>query len=132
MWHVKKKVMEKIFTDGKWKEFNKQAILVAEGNYKDGRKDGCWKYYYDTGEPVIEEHFIEGRLHGRYTSFYTTGGIMAIGQYVNDSREGKFYLFDENGALSKVLLFNDNTQIEETIVSNTTERGMESHQSQLL
>lgn len=128
---LQKKIAGKIIKDGKWKEFNKQAILVAEGNYKNGFKHGCWKYYYDTGEPVIEEHFSEGRLHGRYTSFYTSGRIMAVGQYVNDSREGKFYLFDEDGALTKMLVFNDNTQIEETIVSNATEKGMESHQNQL-
>ena len=39
---------------------------------------------------------------------------MAVGQYVNDSREGKFYLFDENGALIKVLLFNNNILTDET------------------
>lgn len=129
---LQKKVEEKIFRDGKWKEFNKQAILVAEGYYKDGVKHGFWKYYYDTGEPVIEEHFIEGRLHGRYASFYVTGGLMAEGQYVNDSREGKFYLFDENGVLIKVLLFNNNVLMEETIVSNTAEKEIESHQNQLI
>src|SRR5688572_22485413 len=125
---LQKKIAGKIIKDGKWKEFNKQAILVAEGNYKDGVKHGFWKYYYDTGEPVIEEHFIEGRLHGRYSSFYPNGRLMAVGKYVNDSREGKFCLFDENGALIKELLINNNIQMEERIVSNTAEKGIESHQ----
>ena len=122
---LQKKVDEKVIKDGKCKKFNKQAILVSEGFYKNGVKHGRWKYYYDTGEHVIEEHFKEGRLHGRFTSFYMNGRLMSQGQYVNDSREGYFYLFDENGGLTKILLFNNNVLIGETKVSNTVEKEIE-------
>jgi len=119
---VQQRVEEKLPKDGKWKEFNKHATLVSEGFYKDGVKHGCWKYYYESGEQVIEEHFIEGRLHGRYTAFYMNGRLMSQGQYENDSREGYFYLFDEGGGLTKILLFNNNDLIGETIVSNSVEK----------
>jgi antitoxin component YwqK of YwqJK toxin-antitoxin module len=124
-----KKLQEKVIKDGKWQEFNKDAILVSEGFYKNGLKHGLWKYYYDTGELVIEEHFIEGRMHGTYTSFYKDGRTMAFGQYVDDSREGHFFLFDENGALLKHLLFNKNVSVKESPTSETVEEGVKSQQN---
>ena len=120
---LRKKLQEKEIKDGTWNEFNRDAILVSEGFFKNGVKHGLWKYYYDTGEHVIEEHYVEGRLHGRFTSFYMNGRLMSQGQYVNDSREGYFYLFDEDGGLKKVLLFNNNVLIGETKVANTVETG---------
>lgn len=126
---LQRKVEEKVIKDGQWKEFNKRAILVSEGFYKNGVKHGYWKYYYDSGEQFIEEYFIEGRLHGRYIAFYMNGRLMSQGQYVNDSREGYFYLFDECGGLIKILLFNNNVLIGEALVSNSVEKEINSHRN---
>jgi antitoxin component YwqK of YwqJK toxin-antitoxin module len=59
--------------NGKWKDFNKQAVLVAEGNYQHDLKHGVWKLYYETGELLIEEMYHKGILHGRYARTISTG-----------------------------------------------------------
>jgi antitoxin component YwqK of YwqJK toxin-antitoxin module len=99
--------------NGKWKEFNKQAVLVAEGNYKGDLKDGLWKQYYESGELLIEEIYEDGILHGRYASYHLNGRLLSEGDYINGHREGYFYVYDESGKHVKSLLFIHNDLVEE-------------------
>lgn len=107
------KLKGKTQKNGKWKEYNKHAVLIAEGFYKNDLKDGCWKYYYETGSPAIEEHYRKGVLHGRYTSYYENGRIMSRGQYELGLREGFFLVYSEHGEHIKTLQFIENIQVEE-------------------
>ena len=97
--------------NGKWKEYNKHAVLIAEGNYRHDLKHGVWKQYYETGELVIEEMYKRGILHGRYTAYHMNGRIMSEGHYVHGSREGYFYIYDEDGNRVKSLLFEKNVEV---------------------
>jgi antitoxin component YwqK of YwqJK toxin-antitoxin module len=106
----RKNVSEK---NGKWKEFNKRAILVAEGHYVRDRKHGLWREYYDSGEPMIEEVYENGIPHGRYATFHLNGNVLSEGRYVNGRREGYFKVYNEFGAHVKSLLFIDDHLIEE-------------------
>jgi antitoxin component YwqK of YwqJK toxin-antitoxin module len=99
--------------NGKWKEFNKHAIMIAEGNYLNDKKHGVWREYFDTGELMIEENFCVGVSHGRYTAFYKSGKILSEGKFTNGSREGAFKIYDQEGNHIKSLLFADNTLIAE-------------------
>lgn len=99
--------------NGKWKEFNKHAILISEGYYLNNEKHGLWREYYDTGELMIEEHYHHGIPHGRYTSFHTNGRVMSEGRYYNGMREGYFKVYDESGRVIRTLLFIHNNQIED-------------------
>ena len=99
--------------NGKWKEFNKQAILVSEGHYHLDLKHGLWKQFYETGELLIEETYDNGILHGRYASYHMNGSLLSAGQYQHGRREGYFNVFDENGKQTKKLLFVNNIQVEE-------------------
>lgn len=99
--------------NGKWKEFNKQAILVSEGYYENDIKHGSWKQYYETGELLIEENYRYGILHGRYASYHPNGQILSEGEYQHGKREGFFNVFDENGKQTKRLLFVNNVLLEE-------------------
>ena len=103
--------------NGKWKEFNKQAVLVAEGSYQHDLKHGLWKQYYETGELLIEETYDNGMLHGRYASYHLTGGLLSHGIYSHGKREGFFYVYDESGKQVKSLLFVNNELVEE--IDNT-------------
>jgi len=104
--------------NGKWKEFNKRAVLIAEGHYVNDLKHGVWREYYDTGSLLIEEHYHLGVPHGRYASFHPNGNLFSEGYYENGKREGYFHVYDENGRRVKSLLFIDNNQIEEMTVNN--------------
>jgi antitoxin component YwqK of YwqJK toxin-antitoxin module len=101
--------------DGKWKEFNKHAALIAEGNYLHDRKHGLWKEYYDTGELMIEEVYENGIQHGRYTTYHINGKILSEGKYVNGQRDGHFNIYNELGQHIKSILFIKNILMEETV-----------------
>ena len=99
--------------NGKWKEFNKHAVLIAEGNYLHDRKHGLWREYYDTGELMIEEVYENGIPHGRYATYHINGKILSEGQYVNGHRDGYFKVYNESGRHTKSILFIRNSLMEE-------------------
>lgn len=109
-----KKQNSKDLKNGKWKEFNKQAVLVSEGHYQQDLKHGLWKQYYETGELLIEETYDKGILHGRYAAYHMNGTLLSTGQYQHGRREGYFDIFDENGKQVKKMLFVNNIMVEET------------------
>jgi antitoxin component YwqK of YwqJK toxin-antitoxin module len=114
--------MKKI-KNGKWKEFNKHAVLVSEGEYVNGLKHGIWREYYDdTGALLIEENYKNGIPHGQYRSFYPNGQLCGEGEFINGFREGYFRLYDEQGVNIKNLLFVNNMQIND---NNEPARGIE-------
>lgn len=107
------KTETKLIKHGKWKEFNKHAVLIAEGVYMNNEKHGLWKEYYDTGTIMIEEHYNNGVQHGAFTSYYPNGQVCSQGHYVNGLREGIFRIYDEQGNYIRNLLFVGNIQTED-------------------
>jgi antitoxin component YwqK of YwqJK toxin-antitoxin module len=102
------------FQNGKWKEFNKHAILISEGVYINNQKHGIWREYYDdTGSKMIEENYKNGSQHGRFASYHPNGQLMSEGYYQNGLREGYFKVYDEEGKNIKSLLFINDNQIED-------------------
>jgi len=100
--------------DGKWKEFNKNAVLIAEGIYLNGVKHGTWREYYgDSGAILIEENYLKGILHGIYRAFHPNGQLYSEGEFVNGSREGYFRAYDEQGHNINNLHFINNIEIED-------------------
>lgn len=99
--------------NGKWKEFNKHAILISEGFYVNDIRDGLWKFYYDSGELLIEEEYELGKKNGKYNSFFRNGKLMSHGKFSHDLRQGEFKVYNEQGRLTKVLVFKDDALIEE-------------------
>lgn len=101
--------------DGKWKEFNKQAVLIAEGVYLNGAKHGTWREYYsDTGTILIEENYHHGIQYGLYRSYHPNGQILSEGKYVNGLREGYFKVYDEHGNNIRRLHFINNIKVEDS------------------
>lgn len=114
--NILKKLLPKKNKNGKWKEFNKHAILVNEGFYKDNLKHGPWKHYYETGELVIEESYQNGELHGQYVAYYINGERMSQGYYAHGMRQGYFHIYSEQGKLTRVILFVDDVSIEDVAI----------------
>jgi len=98
---------------GKWKEFNKHAILIAEGNYVNNKKHGVWREYYDSnGGLMIEESYWHGVQHGRFASYHPNGQLLSEGEFQNGSREGCFKVYDENGTNIRNIVFANNEEVE--------------------
>jgi antitoxin component YwqK of YwqJK toxin-antitoxin module len=114
MTKVAEEISNKFFRNGKWKEFNKHAVLIAEGSYVNNRKHGLWREYYDhTGSLMIEENYEDGIQHGRFASFHPTGQIWSEGNFNRGMREGYFKVHDESGKIIRQLLFINDNQIED-------------------
>jgi antitoxin component YwqK of YwqJK toxin-antitoxin module len=106
-------VKPNIIRNGKWKEFNKHAVLIADGFYVDSNKHGTWREYYDeTGTIMIEENYRLGVQHGRYASFHPNGQLLSEGQFSYGLRQGYFKVYDEQGNNIRNLFFINNIQIE--------------------
>lgn len=100
--------------NGKWKEFNKHGVLIAEGVYVNNDKHGTWIEYYDhSGSKMIEEDYRYGVQHGRFISYHPNGKIFSQGQFVNGSREGYFKAYDEFGKNTRTIFFVNNVQIRD-------------------
>jgi len=106
--------------NGKWKEFNKHAILIAEGYYLNNKKHGTWREYYDhTGSLMIEEVYSHGIPHGRFASYHPNGQLLSSGKFKNGARDGVFKVYDENGANIRNIVFFGDQEIEENIQSES-------------
>jgi antitoxin component YwqK of YwqJK toxin-antitoxin module len=100
--------------NGKWKEFNKHGVLIAEGMYVNDKKQGTWTEYYDqSGSKMIEEDYRYGVQHGRFISYHPNGRIFSQGQFVNGLREGYFKAYDEFGKNTRTIFFVNNIQIRD-------------------
>lgn len=102
-----------IAKNGKWKEFNKHAVLISEGHYENDFKHGSWRQFYETGELLLEENYKNGVLHGRYATYHPNGQVLSEGEYQHGKREGVFNVFDESGNQTRRLLFVNNVLLDE-------------------
>lgn len=99
-------------SNGKWKDFNSEGKVFAEGQYmqnrksgiwkfyypdgkieqtgsfNNGRPDGLWKWYYDNGSLLREEEYFQGQRDGSYTEYSKDGKIISQGQYTDGERNG--------------------------------------------
>lgn len=99
--------------EGRWKEFNKHAVLISVGHYMHGNKHGQWVEYYDSGELMLEECFENGILHGRFATYHPNGNLMSEGEYVRGCREGFFTIYNDERQHIKSLLFRADNLMEE-------------------
>lgn len=101
--------------NGKWKEFNKHAILIAEGRYVNDKKHGIWREYFDdNGSLMVEEAYSHGVPDGRFISYHPNGKPLSKGEFKNGLREGVFTIYDENGSIIRNMVFFRNKEIELT------------------
>jgi antitoxin component YwqK of YwqJK toxin-antitoxin module len=108
--------------NGKWKEFNKHAVLVSEGHYVNNKKHGVWREYYDSnGGLMIEEAYSNGVKHGRFASYHPNGQLLSEGEFQYGSREGCFKVYDENGTNIRNIVFLDNEEIGVDVYKRSVE-----------
>jgi antitoxin component YwqK of YwqJK toxin-antitoxin module len=110
---------KKCLKEGRWKEFNKHAVLISVGHYQEGHKHGHWLEYYDTGELMLEENYDQGVLHGRFATYHLNGNLLSEGTYIRGSREGLFKVYNETGLHIKSLLFVGNDLMKEIDATST-------------
>ncbi len=106
---------------GHWQLLDETGAVVAEGDYKAGKKDGIWletyvdnnyavgmyvagkkhgkwSYYSSANKPVAEGNLEHGLRQGFWIERTPDGNVLQ-GIYINGEREGEWSLIDSMGRL---------------------------------
>lgn len=80
---------------------------IAEGPYKDDRKDGKWtKYFKDGMTPKLIGMYSNGRPKGEFTKFFDNGTKKAEGTFIKGKHQGSLKRFYEDGTPAQEKNFN--------------------------
>ena len=92
--------------DSLWRFYSEfDGALVAEEFYKEGKKDGISKNYYP-GKGLSEVvNWKNGIREGQWLEFYSDGNIKVNGQNKADEKDGIFKAFYESGQIMSVSLY---------------------------
>ena len=59
--------------NGLSQNWNKEGVLVFEGEYLDGMRHGIFNKYYDDGRPHLEQSFAYDKLDGQKKKYDEEG-----------------------------------------------------------
>lgn len=77
----------------------KTKKLIGEGNLVNGEREGMWMYYNESEK--WGGNYEKGARTGKWQTFYLSGKLKAESTFVNNEREGKRFLYKEDGTLEK-------------------------------
>jgi len=84
---------------GKWKFYNKEKSVIANGKYKDDYQVDEWFYYYPTGKIEQKGKFRKGELNGKWVWYYPLGMVHREEYYRRGKENGEFIEYDEEGKI---------------------------------
>lgn len=112
---------------GVWKFFE-DGKLVAEGNYKNGKKDGIFRTYNAKGELDQMQKFEMGledvdakelMFVDLYKEYYPTGEIHFVGaKNDNDQKHGIFQEYDKEGKIIKTYIYREDKLSSKGLIDN--------------
>ena len=71
---------------------------IAEGNYRNEKKDSTWKYYSDyDGTLLSEESYALNVKDGASKTFYSNGNITELMHYRDGKKEGEWIQYFDDG-----------------------------------
>lgn len=81
--------------------FYQNGDLMAEGTYKNQKREGKWTSYGDQNIKVEEGEYINGMKEGSWKTFFPNGKIASETNYINNLKEAEFKRYYDNGALKQ-------------------------------
>jgi antitoxin component YwqK of YwqJK toxin-antitoxin module len=119
---------------GKFKTYDADSVLLAEGEYKNGLYDGTFRTYYPSGQVKTEEVLVAGESNGIYRYYHANGKIwtevqiknnkpwMVISNYSPEGKpmdkgdlkngNGKIFRYDEKGNLIGTDVYKNGIPVE--------------------
>ncbi len=76
-----------------------QGKLLSESPKK--VMDGLCIWYFENGEKKRETEYKKGKMNGKYKSWHNNKKLAIEGQYKNDHHEGVWFIWNEQGILSR-------------------------------
>jgi len=68
---------KKSMMHGKWENWNRQNIKIAEANYTDNKKDGKWFVWDDSGTLRYDMTYVAGKKAGAWYMYDETGKLVS-------------------------------------------------------
>lgn len=94
--------------DGKFQDYlnriNYGSTLMAEGSYRDGKKEGPFKWYYMDGKPMYEGNYSNDNPSGEWKCYNSKGELIMLLQFKEGSEPLINYMLDDK---TKVVLVKD-------------------------
>ncbi len=73
---------------------------IAEGSYKNEKKDSLWKYYSDyDGLLLSEESYTFGNKNGSSKTFYPNGNVAELIHFIDGKKEGEWVQYFDDGKI---------------------------------
>ncbi len=85
--------------------YHKTGKKLAEGSYKNKKKDGLWKYYNKDGSLLSEEYYAMGVAKGVWKKYFENGKLYEECVYVNGNKQGVLKQYFENGKTKALVSF---------------------------
>lgn len=85
--------------EGKYIEVDESGDTTAVGNYVDGEMDGYW--VLQVGDNVEKGKYSVGLKEGEWKEYYSNGVVKSVGNYVQGNPDGKFLVYYESGKLKE-------------------------------
>ena len=102
--------------NGNKKTFYESGTLQEDGGYKNGKRDGLVKWFNQEEKPSIEYTYKMGIIDGPAKTFFASGKIQTEGNYKNDNETGEWKEYDENGNVTKTIIYDNGKKIKEVAV----------------
>jgi uncharacterized protein len=94
--------------DGDW--ILKVGDNVEKGKYNVGLKEGVWKEYYQNGILKSVGKYVQGNPDGKFLVYYENGKLKEEQFYVNGFKENTWRKFDEFGAVSLIVAYENDME----------------------
>ena len=86
----------------KGKEYNKDKVLIYEGEFKNGERNGQGKEFFLNGNLLFNGNYLNGKRNGQGKEFYPDGNLLYEGDYISGKRNnGNIYLTE--GKIDKII-----------------------------
>ncbi len=63
------------------KKWHANGKLMAEGQFRDGKRAGAWQDYFDNGKLAEVTHYVDGVMHGDQLFYDVTGKLTRTQRY---------------------------------------------------
>lgn len=100
-----KKLIFKPMVDGLKQIYYLNGAVYAKGEIKNKHENGLWTYWHQNGQKAREGVFVNGKREGIHKYWYPNGNTRGVGNFKNDKYDGKWLMYNEDGALMAEQLY---------------------------
>mgnify|MGYP000126686755 FL=1 len=92
--------------------FTGKITGIAEGSFKNGKKEGPWVVYHKNGQLSSKGTFKNGWKEGHWVTYYDNGQLETKGDYKNVRFEGPWVVYHDNGQLMSKGTYKDGMKVK--------------------